>query len=63
MFIRKTIERDDGTFTIEGDFSAAEVDIILGVGINTLFARGAMPFKNITEENIANLHPTAEGTQ
>jgi hypothetical protein len=54
MYIKKALEMEDGTLEIEGKFTPEEVQIILEVGLNTLYKTGALPFKNISRQDAAN---------
>lgn len=45
MKISKTLELPEGSVQFDGELSEAEVDMILGIGLNYLLQRGALPFK------------------
>lgn len=61
MHIRKTIERVDGAVTFEGELSEAELDLVLGIGLNYLLAQGALPMKKVSV--LADAHEMPEGIQ
>lgn len=63
MHIKKTIEGPDGIFEINGEFTAEEIAIILEVGLNTLYATGALPFTAINKEKLAQIAPYSEEPQ
>jgi hypothetical protein len=53
MKIKKTIELEDGSFEINGVFTPEEVDVIIEVGLNSLYATGALPMKRIHKSEAA----------
>jgi len=57
MKIIKTIEHPDGSYDINGTFSPEEVDVILEVGLNTLYQTGALPFKAMSHADAASFIP------
>lgn len=57
MHIKKAIETDAGAFEIEGHFTPEEVQVILEVGLNTLFKTGSLPFKSVPITDAAGFSP------
>lgn len=45
MQIKKTLETPEGRVTFEGELSADELEVIIGIGLNYLLSQGALPFK------------------
>ena len=43
MIVKKTFENQNGVMTFEGEFSPAEVNLVMTVGIATLLQQGAFP--------------------
>jgi hypothetical protein len=55
MYIKRHIEHPDGAVDFEGHLTPAEVSMVLEVGLNTLYATGALPFK--TKSDLVNIMP------
>ena len=47
----------DGSFEIDGNFSAEEVSVILEVGLNALYQAGALPLMAIDKQELAKVQP------
>lgn len=52
MEVNKTIESENGSVVFQGSLNAEEVDFVLGIGLNELFARGALPFTTETKHRL-----------
>ena len=63
MKVSKTLELNGGTVQFDGELSEAEVDMIIGIGLNYLLQRGALPFKVDSETDLAQLGITTETKQ
>lgn len=44
MHVKKHLETDEGTFLVDCNFSAEEMNSIIEIGLNVLLANGALPF-------------------
>ena len=60
MKVSKTFETKEGQVTFDGELSAEEADIVVGIGLNYLMEKGALPFKVI---NPVDFQPTEVETK
>ncbi len=42
MNVNQVVETEDGNFSISGDLTANEHNVVLSLGLNVLFAKGLM---------------------
>jgi hypothetical protein len=63
VHIKKTIEHPDGSFEINGDFSADEIKVILEVGLNSLYQAGALPIMAINMKDVSKFMPFSKEEQ
>ena len=63
MKVDKSLEGPNGTVTFQGELSSAEVDVILGVGLNFLMQQGALPFKVLKDLDRIKMVPSSETQQ
>jgi hypothetical protein len=52
--VRKAIKTSEGSVVFEGELSQDEFDFVLGLGLSYLFEQGALPFKQIDEEELTS---------
>ncbi len=50
MKINHAVEKDDGTYVMQGTLSGNELKFIVEVGCNYLLAQGAFPFMSAEED-------------
>jgi hypothetical protein len=53
MEINKAIKTENGTVEFRGELTQDEFDLVLQVGLSTLFAHGAIPFTVVDDEEEA----------
>jgi hypothetical protein len=59
--VKKLIKLETGTYLVEGDFSEAEMEVIVEAGLNLLLETGALPFTEGEEEDEPYLvHPPSD---
>lgn len=63
MKISKTIETEEGGVKFEGELAAAELDLIIGVGLNYLMKAGALPMQVVEEVDFSKIAPGTETQQ
>lgn len=51
MRVKKSIKLEDGTYNVDADFSAEEMDSIIEIGLNVLLAHGALPFQATEDQD------------
>lgn len=57
MEISQSFKTEEGTLTFQGELSQEELDIVIQVGLSTLFSQGLIPFKVSDEIDIASVAP------
>ena len=57
MYIKKTLEVEDGSIDFEGTLSPDEVRVVVETGLSYLFKVGALPFKSLRNEDAASFSP------
>lgn len=57
MYIKKTIQLEDGSIDFEGNLSEDEVRVVVETGLSYLFKVGALPFKSLKNEDAASFSP------
>ena len=50
MKVKKVIEREEGTYGVDTEFSEDEINSIIEIGLNVLLAHGALPFQPAEDE-------------
>jgi len=60
MKVKKVLEREEGTYIVDCEFSAEEADSIWEIGLNVLLAHGALPFQETEEEGTFEVVPPSE---
>lgn len=63
MQINHVIEKADGSVVFQGVLEGKELQLVLEVGINTLFAEGALPFVSVEAKNMASIMDTPDYDQ
>jgi len=63
MHLKKTIKHSDGSYTIEGEYTKEEIDLIILAGLNTLYQAGALPMIKLDETDLAKYAPYKDETQ
>ena len=48
--VRKAVKTSEGSVVFEGELSPDEFDFVLGLGLSYLFEQGALPFKQLDDE-------------
>ncbi len=54
MKISKTLELNGEGVQFEGELSEAELDMVIGIGLNYLLQKGLLPFKSVNPEDMAS---------
>jgi hypothetical protein len=44
LHIKHSVEKEDGTYTYQGEFTGKELDFLVEYACNSLMAQGAFPF-------------------
>lgn len=57
MHIKHSIEKPDGTYTYQGEFTGKELDFLVEYACNSLMAAGAFPFIVRNEEETSPAVP------
>lgn len=57
MYIKRTIEVDDGTIEFEGTLTPEEARVVIEAGLCYLFKVGVLPFKSITNDKAYSFSP------
>ena len=57
MEVNQSFKTEEGTLTFQGELSQEELDIVIQVGLSTLFSQGLIPFKVSDEIDIASVAP------
>jgi hypothetical protein len=57
VYIKKTIELEDGSIDFEGNLSPDEVRIVIETGLSYLFKVGALPFVSLKKSDAASFSP------
>ncbi len=65
MKINHSVEKDDGTYVMQGTLTGKELEFIVEVGCNYLLAQGAFPFLSADEDESDPVipHPTPDMAQ
>ncbi len=57
MHIKRTFEHPDGAYEVDAVFTPDEVQVIIEVGLNTLYQSGALPFTALGMKDLGKLAP------
>ena len=63
MEVRKAIKTDQGTILFEGELTNEEFDFVLTVGLNQLLQSGALPFHEVSPDDLANMNVQSKEKQ
>lgn len=63
MEINKTVETPDGSVTFQGVLNADEVEFLISYAIQTLLAKGALPFSVKDDKDMATIAPGSDSVQ
>jgi len=61
--VNRVIELDNGHIEVNANFGPEETSIIVEVGLAAMLKAGALPFRAVTEEDLARVAPNTLGSK